>query len=82
MVAANDEGGDGADEVEDLVGAGAVADHVAEVPELVVASVRLCGFEDGFQGFEVAVDVGEDEGAHGRDGEGAAKGSDDAVERQ
>ena len=64
MVAADDEGGEGADAVEDLVGAGAVADHVTEVPELVEAG-ELRGGEDGVERFKVAVDVGEDEDAHG-----------------
>ena len=63
VVAADNNGGDWADAVEDLVGTAAVADHVAEVPELVPGAG---GGEDGFKSFEVGVDVGEDESAHGR----------------
>ena len=62
VVAADVERGERADDVDDLVGAGAVADHVAEVPDGVVGAGG--GFEDGVEGFEVGVDIGEDEGAH------------------
>ena len=67
VVAADDEGGEGADEVDDLVGAGAVADDIAEIPELVISASARGSGEDGLEGFKVAVDVGEDEGAHGVD---------------
>ncbi len=63
VIAADGDGGERADEVDDLVGAAAVADGVAKVPERVKAAVG--GGERGGEGFEVAVDVGEDEGAHG-----------------
>ena len=62
VVAADVECGQRADDVDDLVGAGAVADHVAEVPDGVVGAGG--GFKDSVEGFEIAVDVGEDEGAH------------------
>ena len=62
MVAADVEGGDRTDDVEDLIGAGSVADEIAEVPDGVEVALR--GLEDGVEGFEVGVNVGEDEGAH------------------
>jgi hypothetical protein len=44
-----------------LVGAGPVTYQIAEVPESVEGA---CGVENGGEGFEVSVDVGEDKGAH------------------
>ncbi len=67
VIAADDEVVEGADAVDDLVGAAAVADDVAEVPEFVDSRRQIGGVgEDGLESFEVAVDVGEDEGAHYR----------------
>lgn len=68
VVAADGDGGERADEVDDLVGAAAVADGVAEIPDGVEAAGS--GGEDGGKGFEVGVDVGENEGAHGGAGSG------------
>ncbi len=60
VIAANGELRFRANRIDDLIGAGAVADDVAEIPEDIEAG----GVEDGGKGFEVRVDVGEDEGAH------------------
>ena len=56
MVAANDQRGERADEVADLVGAGPVADDVAEIPELIVLSVG--GGKNGLERLKVCMDVG------------------------
>ena len=63
VIAADGDGGERADEVDDLIGAAAVTDGVAEIPQGVEAGGR--GVEGGGESFEVAVNVGEDEGAHG-----------------
>ena len=62
VIAADDEGLERADAVDDLVGSSAVADEVAEVPDFVVEAFG-CG-KDGFESFEVGVNVREDESAH------------------
>ena len=61
MVTAHVELGSGTDQVNDFIGAGAIADYVTEVPQNIEWSSR---FEDGVECFEVSVDVGENQGAH------------------
>jgi hypothetical protein len=53
-----------AHQLDALVGAGAVADDVAQAPELVHPGV-LDVVEDGLQGRQVRVDVAEDGCSHG-----------------
>ncbi len=62
VIAAHVDARERADGVDDLVRIGAVADDVAEVPKLVEGAG---GGEHGLKSLEVAVDVGDDEGAHG-----------------
>jgi hypothetical protein len=51
------------DLLDGFVGRGPVADKIAEA-NVLVDPVTLGVFQDGGQGFEVAVDVAEDQGAH------------------
>ena len=65
VVAADDRQGlEGQDLGDDLVRGGAVADKVAE-EDIVIDLLLLDGLEDRLEGLHVAVDVGEDQVAHG-----------------
>jgi hypothetical protein len=58
VIAADDDGLERPNQVENLVGCASVADDVAKVPEFV--PLPGCGGEDGFKSFEITVDVRED----------------------
>ncbi len=51
------------DDTDDLVGRGAVADQVAQA-DVVVDAALVGQLQDGGQGFQVAVDVAEDQNPH------------------
>ncbi len=48
--------------IDHFIGTGAVTDYIAQVPDHVMGRRRS---QDGFESFEVGMDVGEDERAHG-----------------
>src|SRR6185437_6751902 len=50
------------DKIQHLIGAGAVADRIAQVPESIPLPRR--GIEHRAQRLKVGVDIGEDQGAH------------------
>ena len=62
MVAGEHDGGQLAHAIDALVGARAVANDVAKAPQFVVA-IAL-GFQYGLKGVQVAVHIGDNEGAH------------------
>src|SRR5215467_12130767 len=52
-----------ADGVDDLVGIGAVADDVAEIPKLIEGARSG---EHGLKGLKISVNIGDDQGTHRR----------------
>lgn len=56
----------GAHELQGLGGIGPVAYDVAQAPRLIRAALGRQVGQDGLQGFQVAVEVGEDCDAHRR----------------
>jgi hypothetical protein len=63
VIAADVDSRERADGVDDFVGIGAVTDDVAEVPKFVEGAGEG---EYSLEGLEIAVNVRDDEGTHGR----------------
>ncbi len=64
MIAGEADGGVLPGELDARVGFGAVADEVAQTPDVVAFGLTDC-VEHGLEGMPVAVDVGDDRDAHG-----------------
>ena len=62
VIAPNHEAAQSSHPIDHFIGTGAVTDHIAQVPDHVMGWRRS---QNGLKSFEVAMDIGEDERAHG-----------------